>query len=75
MHDHLTFAYRAATRGPAADVHQSGYGVCRDFTHLAVSFCRALNIRRYVFGYLPLIGNRGSGLADGFRSLDGGLAG
>ena len=29
-------------------------GVCRDFTHLAVSFCRALNIpARYVFGYLP----------------------
>ena len=34
--------------------HQSGYGVCRDFTHLAISFCRALNIpARYVFGYLP----------------------
>jgi transglutaminase-like putative cysteine protease len=28
--------------------------VCRDFTHLAISFCRALNIpARYVFGYLP----------------------
>jgi len=30
--------------------------VCRDFTHLAISFCRALNIpARYVFGYLPEI--------------------
>jgi transglutaminase-like putative cysteine protease len=29
-------------------------GVCRDVTHLAISFCRALNIpARYVFGYLP----------------------
>ena len=34
--------------------HQPGFGVCRDFTHLAISFCRALNIpARYVFGYLP----------------------
>ena len=40
----------------AADAHTTGYGVCRDFTHLAVSFCRALNIpARYVFGYLPEI--------------------
>jgi hypothetical protein len=30
-----------------------GRGVCRYFTHLAISFCRALNIpARYVFGYL-----------------------
>jgi transglutaminase-like putative cysteine protease len=28
--------------------------VCRDFAHLAVTFCRALNIpARYAFGYLP----------------------
>ena len=39
----------------------SGYGVCRDFTHLAVSFCRALNIpARYVFGYLPEIDSPGA---------------
>jgi transglutaminase-like putative cysteine protease len=31
--------------------------VCRDLAHLAVTFCRALNIpARYVFGYLPDIG-------------------
>jgi hypothetical protein len=29
-------------------------GLCRDFTHLAITFCRALNIpARYAFGYLP----------------------
>ncbi len=29
-------------------------GVCRDFAHVAISFCRALSIpARYVFGYLP----------------------
>ena len=55
VHGHLTFRYGAS--GPlttAADVNASGFGVCRDFTHLAISFCRALNIpARYVFGYLP----------------------
>jgi transglutaminase-like putative cysteine protease len=57
VHNHLKFSY--GTSGPwttAADVHSSGYGVCRDFAHLAVSLCRALNIpARYVFGYLPEI--------------------
>lgn len=55
VHDHLTFSYGSS--GPwstAVDVNASGFGVCRDFTHLAISFCRALNIpARYVFGYLP----------------------
>ena len=57
VNDHLTFQYGASdARTTAADVHASGYGVCRDFTHLAVSLCRALNIpARYVFGYLPQI--------------------
>lgn len=55
VHRHLTFAYGTSTSWTtAADVHQSGYGVCRDYTHLAISLCRALNIpARYVFGYLP----------------------
>jgi transglutaminase-like putative cysteine protease len=52
---HLTFQYgSSATQSTAVDVNTSGFGVCRDFTHLAISFCRALNIpARYVFGYLP----------------------
>jgi transglutaminase-like putative cysteine protease len=38
----------------AADAHRAGQGVCRDFAHLAITFCRALNIpARYVFGYIP----------------------
>lgn len=55
VHNHLTFAYGTSSSWTtAADVHRSGYGVCRDYTHLAISFCRALNIpARYVFGYLP----------------------
>jgi transglutaminase-like putative cysteine protease len=55
VNDHLTFRYgSSAPQSTAVDVYESGYGVCRDFTHLAISFCRALNIpARYVFGYLP----------------------
>jgi transglutaminase-like putative cysteine protease len=57
VHGHLRFEYGASNpMTTAADAHSTGYGVCRDFTHLAVSFCRALNIpARYVFGYLPEI--------------------
>jgi transglutaminase-like putative cysteine protease len=55
VHGHLAFGY--GTSSPtytAADAFDSGKGVCRDFAHLAISFCRALNIpARYVFGYLP----------------------
>jgi transglutaminase-like putative cysteine protease len=55
VNSHLTFQYGSSTPlSTAADVNAAGRGVCRDFTHLAISFCRALNIpARYVFGYLP----------------------
>jgi transglutaminase-like putative cysteine protease len=55
VHSHLTFRYGSSTAwSTAADVNSTRLGVCRDFTHLAISFCRALNIpARYVFGYLP----------------------
>jgi transglutaminase-like putative cysteine protease len=55
VHGHLTFEYGSTTAwSTAADVNGTRFGVCRDFTHLAISFCRALNIpARYVFGYLP----------------------
>ncbi len=54
-HDHLTFGYGSSTpTTTAADVLASGRGVCRDFAHLAIALCRALNIpARYAFGYLP----------------------
>jgi transglutaminase-like putative cysteine protease len=55
VHDNIQFQY--GTSNPlttAMDVFKSRKGVCRDLTHLAVSFCRAMNIpARYVFGYLP----------------------
>jgi len=55
VHDHLTWVPgTSAPTTSAVDVLASGTGVCRDFAHLAISFCRALNIpARYAFGYLP----------------------
>jgi transglutaminase-like putative cysteine protease len=41
----------------ALDVFTERVGVCRDFQHLAITFCRALNIpARYATGYLGDIG-------------------
>jgi transglutaminase-like putative cysteine protease len=54
VHSKVTFGYHFArpTR-TALDVYTERVGVCRDFQHLAVTFCRCLNIpARYVTGYL-----------------------
>ncbi|MDP9072804.1 MAG: transglutaminase family protein [Actinomycetota bacterium] len=55
VHHHLTFTLGSSTpTTTAVDVYNSGQGVCRDFAHLLITFCRALNIpARYAFGYLP----------------------
>jgi transglutaminase-like putative cysteine protease len=55
VHSHLRFAYGSSSGATtAADAYAAGWGVCRDFAHVAISFCRALSIpARYVFGYLP----------------------
>jgi transglutaminase-like putative cysteine protease len=55
VHDRTEFRYGSSSPGYSAlNVLENGVGVCRDFTHLAIALCRALNIpTRYVFGYLP----------------------
>jgi transglutaminase-like putative cysteine protease len=41
----------------ASEIIFRGYGVCRDFAHVAIALCRALNLpTRYVSGHLPDIG-------------------
>jgi transglutaminase-like putative cysteine protease len=58
VHRHLTFNYKTArpTR-TALDAFREREGVCRDFTHLAVTLCRCMNIpARYTTGYLGDIG-------------------
>ena len=58
VHNHITFGYHFAdSQKSALEVYRDGKGVCRDFMHLAVTFCRCLNIpARYVTGYLGDIG-------------------
>ena len=55
VHGHLEFVPGASNPWTtAADAYRAGQGVCRDFAHLAITLCRALNIpARYVFGYIP----------------------
>lgn len=58
VHDHIAFGYEhsRATR-TAADVYEERRGVCRDYAHLALTFCRCLNIpARYCTGYVSDIG-------------------
>jgi transglutaminase-like putative cysteine protease len=58
VHNHITFGYHFADSTKSAhDVYTSGEGVCRDFSHLALTFCRCMNIpARYVTGYMGDIG-------------------
>jgi transglutaminase-like putative cysteine protease len=58
VHDHIVFGYEHSrpTR-TAYESYVERRGVCRDFAHLAVAFCRCLNIpTRYCTGYITDIG-------------------
>ncbi len=54
----ITFGYNfASSTKTAQDVYADRRGVCRDFQHLAITFCRCMNIpARYATGYLGDIG-------------------
>jgi transglutaminase-like putative cysteine protease len=54
VHRHITFGYEhARVTKTASEAYEERCGVCRDYAHLAVAFCRALNIpARYCTGYI-----------------------
>ena len=58
VHGHIQFDYqKARATRTALDAFRERVGVCRDFTHLAITLCRCMNIpARYVTGYLGDIG-------------------
>ena len=58
VHGHITFGYHHARPTKSAfEAYEEGVGVCRDYAHLAVAFCRCMNIpARYCTGYLGDIG-------------------
>ena len=58
VHHHITFNYQDARPTRTAwEAFEERRGVCRDFAHLAIAFCRCMNIpARYCTGYLGDIG-------------------
>jgi transglutaminase-like putative cysteine protease len=60
VHNHVTFGYAHARPTKTAwEVYQERTGVCRDFAHLAIAFCRCMNVpARYCTGYLGDVGIR-----------------
>ena len=58
VHGNVRFGYQFARATKTAfDTFTERTGVCRDFVHLAITFCRSLNIpARYSTGYLGDIG-------------------
>jgi transglutaminase-like putative cysteine protease len=53
----ITYGSGSTSATDSLEALEARRGVCRDFAHLGVTFCRALNIpARYVCGYLPDIG-------------------
>jgi transglutaminase-like putative cysteine protease len=58
VHNHIVFNYQnARNTRTAAQAYDERMGVCRDYAHLAVTFCRCMNIpARYCTGYMSDIG-------------------
>ena len=58
VHKHITFGYQHARPTKTAnEAFNERVGVCRDYAHLAIAFCRCMNIpARYCTGYLGDIG-------------------
>lgn len=58
VHNHIRFGYEhARSTKTALEAFQDQRGVCRDYAHLAIAFCRCMNIpARYCTGYLGDIG-------------------
>ncbi len=65
-HRRITFGYEHARPTKTAfEAHEEGFGVCRDYAHLAITLCRCMNIpARYCTGYLPDIGVPKVGVMD-----------
>ena len=58
VHDRIVFDYqRARATRTATQAFEERTGVCRDYAHLAITFCRCMNIpARYCTGYLGDMG-------------------
>jgi transglutaminase-like putative cysteine protease len=69
---HNNIEYRFGSGSPnlsASQILERRFGVCRDFAHVAITLCRALDLpTRYVTGHLPDIGRKSPGTAMDFHA-------
>jgi len=58
VHDNIKYVTGSGRSDiSAVEILARGFGVCRDFAHVGITLCRALNIpARYVSGHLPDVG-------------------
>jgi len=58
IHQNIEYRYMSGRPDLSAwDILQRGYGVCRDFAHLAIALNRTFNVpARYITGHLPDVG-------------------
>jgi transglutaminase-like putative cysteine protease len=66
----VSFDYmQASATRTASETMAGGHGVCRDFAHLAIAFCRCMNIpARYCTGYLSEFGEPAPHAPDDFAA-------
>jgi len=71
VNNHVEFGYpHASPMTTAYQTYRNGKGVCRDFNHLALTFCRCLNIpARYATGYLGEVRVPRSGTPEDFSAF------
>jgi transglutaminase-like putative cysteine protease len=57
IHENIAYGVPSVQSTSTIEIYERRGGMCRDFAHMGVTFCRALGIpARYVFGYMPDIG-------------------
>jgi transglutaminase-like putative cysteine protease len=58
VHTHIEYRFGSGSPVTAAsEIIAQGFGVCRDFAHVAIALCRTFNLpARYVTGYVPDVG-------------------
>jgi transglutaminase-like putative cysteine protease len=70
VHRNIEYRWGASTsHTSASQILAQGFGVCRDFAHLAVALSRCFNVpTRYVTGYVPDIGCQDPGTPMDFHA-------
>jgi transglutaminase-like putative cysteine protease len=70
VHNNIEYRFGAGRSDiSASEVVLQRFGVCRDFAHVAIAFCRAFNLpARYVTGHLPDIGRTDPGTPMDFHA-------